>query len=280
MKNENFNLELLRIFLVVSQFKSFNKASQYLYLDQSTISKKIGQLEKQFNLTLFVRTAKGVELTSDGKLFSSWACKLLKDYESIPSFDSLSWSDLRIGVFDNISAYLYPEFFTKNLTKFNKLKIENKGTNLVEMFNNGELDAIVINRPFERKIKGEFVSQDLIKEGFKVLTSNSSFTQKEKYIKELSNHKLLIAPDYCPVNQELMQYREMFQDIQFLNYSNTMIQMIKLSDYLTILPTAMVKNLTKNDPRLFGTDLLDFPKRTVTVFAREEKVLQKFEILI
>ncbi|UTH90821.1 LysR family transcriptional regulator [Lactobacillus acidophilus] len=42
----NFNVELIKIFLAVSKFHSFSRAGNYLYLDPSTVSKKIRQLEK------------------------------------------------------------------------------------------------------------------------------------------------------------------------------------------------------------------------------------------
>lgn len=44
---DNFNFELLRTFLVVCKLKSFSRASDYLYVDQSTISKEIRQLEEK-----------------------------------------------------------------------------------------------------------------------------------------------------------------------------------------------------------------------------------------
>lgn len=66
---DNFNFESLNIFLTVSKFRSFSRASNYLYLDSSTISKKIRQLEKAVNRQLFARTNQGVELTSAGVAF-------------------------------------------------------------------------------------------------------------------------------------------------------------------------------------------------------------------
>lgn len=63
---DNFNFESLNIFLTVSKFRSFSRASNYLYLDSSTISKKIRQLEKAVNRQLFARTNQGMKLISAG----------------------------------------------------------------------------------------------------------------------------------------------------------------------------------------------------------------------
>lgn len=54
---DNFNFEALKIFLIVSKFRSFSQAGNYLYLDPSTISKKIRQLEKAVDQQLFIRTS-------------------------------------------------------------------------------------------------------------------------------------------------------------------------------------------------------------------------------
>lgn len=36
----NLNIELIKIFIAVSQFHSFSRAGNYLYLDPFTVSKK------------------------------------------------------------------------------------------------------------------------------------------------------------------------------------------------------------------------------------------------
>lgn len=88
---DSFNLELLRNFLVVSQMQSFSKASAYLYVDQSTISKQIKQLENQFDITLFVRTAKGVKLTAAGQTFARQARQILDAYHQLGAKTKVDW---------------------------------------------------------------------------------------------------------------------------------------------------------------------------------------------
>lgn len=142
---DDFNFELLRIFLVVSKLHSFSRAADYLYVDQSTISKKMRQLEDEFGLTLFVRTARGVELTVAGTSFKQRAQQLIDDFEHLREKSPVEWKNLLIGVFDNIAAYCYPGFFARHLAEFKLLKVGNAGVNLIDLFNSGELDIVIVN---------------------------------------------------------------------------------------------------------------------------------------
>lgn len=272
---DNFNFELLRIFLVVSKLKSFSRASDYLYVDQSTISKKIRQLESKFNVTLFVRTAHGVELTVAGQTFKRQAQKLIDDFEQLREKSPVKWSDLRVGAFDNIAAYCYPIFFADHFTEFKLLKIENEGVKLVKMFNDGELDLIIVNGSLAGQIKGNYVKNDLASESFQILARTGKINDRSYSLTDLDGKKLLLAPDYCPVSQELLKYRSHFGSFKMVDYTATMIQLVRHSNFWTILPTGMVSYLTAHDTELVGEPLVDLPKRMITVFAREQLVLDK-----
>lgn len=272
---DNFNFELLRIFLVVSKLKSFSRASDYLYVDQSTISKKIRQLESKFNVTLFVRTAHGVELTVAGQAFKQQAQKLIDDFEQLRGKSPVKWSNLRVGAFDNIAAYCYPTFFADHFTEFKLLKIENEGVKLVKMFNDGELDLIIVNGSLADQIKGTYVKNDLVSESFQVLARIGEINDRPYSLADLDGKDLLLAPDYCPVSQELLKHRSHFGNFKMVDYTATMIQLVRHSNFWTILPTGMVKYLTAHDAELVGEPFVDLPKRMITVFAREQLVLDK-----
>lgn len=274
---DNFNFGLLRIFLVVSRLKSFSKASEYLYVDQSTISKKISQLENKFNLKLFFRTAHGVELTVAGRQFEKRAQRLADDFAHLQLPLSLRWSDLRIGAFDNIAAYYYPAFFADHFPQLRTLKIANEGMELVELFNRGELDLIIVNASLADQIKGKYVHRVLAKENFQVLAGSqvSAIAESPCTLADLRGHNLLIAPKYCPVTRHLLQWRRAFGQLKMVDYTATMIQLIRRSDYITILPDKMVAAQLAAHPDLASTPLADLAPRKIAAFAREQPVLDK-----
>lgn len=161
------NFELLHIFDVVSRFASFSQASNYLYLDQSTVSKKIRQLEAIVNKKLFIRNADGIVLTAAGLAFKNKSDKILQDLKEIIALKP-TITTLRVGVFDNISAYLMPDIFAENFNQFKRLTSSNS-MELVNLFNEGKLDAIVINSDFSTQIQGSAIETQITNESFAIL---------------------------------------------------------------------------------------------------------------
>lgn len=277
MATDNFNLELLHNFLVVSRMQSFSKASAYLYVDQSTISKQVKQLEQHFQITLFVRTAQGVQLTTAGRQFAQHAQRLLDDYAQLSGRAIIEWSKLRIGLFDNIAVSFGQHLLLRHFADMATVKISNEGQNLVDMFNRGALDVIIVNGLLKENITGQFVSHQIANEAMMVLAGKQSRNSLKVplQMKDLAGQKLLIAPNYCPVSQEISQSSSIFQQLRQIDYSETMIQLVAQSDYLTILPAEMVKQLVANNNKLYSAPLVGLPKRPVTIFAREQTVLDK-----
>lgn len=275
---KNFNLELLRNFLVVSRMQSFSKASAYLYMDQSTISKQIKQLEKRFGITLFVRNAQGVQLTVDGRRFAQQAEQLLDDFQHLGQAAAISWRQLRIGIFDNIAASFCQHFLLKHFSSLGEVKISNEGPALVHLFNQGELDLIVVNGMLQGKITGRFQSRKIADEEMMVMGGRQSqaILHVSMRLADLKDANVLIAPDYCPVSQEIIGSAEIFHDLRQIDYTETMIQLVATSNYLTVLPAGIVKQLVVSRRDLFASPLVDLPKRPVTAIAREKSVLDAF----
>jgi len=74
----DINLRQLEIFTAVTEYNSFTKAADALYLSQSTISGYIQSLEETLGVTLFYReNKKRIELTEDGKQIYSIAKDIL-----------------------------------------------------------------------------------------------------------------------------------------------------------------------------------------------------------
>lgn len=161
------NFELLHIFDVVSRFASFSQASNYLYLDQSTVNKKIRQLEAIVNKKLFIRNTNGIVLTAAGLAFKNKSDKILQDLKEIIALKP-TITTLRVGVFDNISAYLMPDIFAENFNQFKRLTSSNS-MELVNLFNEGKLDAIVINSDFFTQIQGSAIETQITNESFAIL---------------------------------------------------------------------------------------------------------------
>src|SRR5919202_4108134 len=61
--------EALRSFVRAAELGQFQHAADELGVTQQAVSKRIATLERELGVRLFVRTARGVELTLDGQAF-------------------------------------------------------------------------------------------------------------------------------------------------------------------------------------------------------------------
>ena len=76
-------LTQLKYAITISETGSFHKASQILYISQPSLSNSIHELEKEFSLTLFHRSGKGVSLTNEGREFIAYARQIYQQYETL-----------------------------------------------------------------------------------------------------------------------------------------------------------------------------------------------------
>lgn len=240
----NFNVELIKIFLAVSKFHSFSRAGNYLYLDPSTVSKKIRQLEKMLHQQLFIRNNQGVELTTEGINFKNNAQKLLLDLKNFNLQPKIDWNILRIGILDNIAAYHYPDLVAERLNEVKQFYITVRGIDLVQKFNDGQLDAIIINEESHQGISGEFLETKITQESFGVVTNKKVDLPNSISLTDLDPSKLIIAPRYCPVSQQLLNIFDSAEDIKQIGHTNTLLEVVAISDYQTILPWQITQSLS------------------------------------
>ncbi|HDZ18029.1 MAG TPA: LysR family transcriptional regulator [archaeon] len=75
-------IEYLRNFIKLTQFKSFSKLAQELPISQSTLSHQISQIEKDFGGKLIDRSTKKFELTKAGEIFLKHAESIINIYDN------------------------------------------------------------------------------------------------------------------------------------------------------------------------------------------------------
>ena len=74
---KRMNTDILKIFVVLSELSSYTKTAQHFDISQSTVSKKIAELESEVGTRLLVREKKGTYLTGKGKAFLEYAQRIL-----------------------------------------------------------------------------------------------------------------------------------------------------------------------------------------------------------
>lgn len=73
-------LNQLRYAIAVANHKSMNKAAEELYITQPSLSSAIRELEEEIRLQIFVRSNRGITITSEGEEFLGYARQMLDYY--------------------------------------------------------------------------------------------------------------------------------------------------------------------------------------------------------
>ena len=83
-------IEQIQQIIEVAQVGSINRASQNLYIAQSTLSSSIKCVETELRQKLFIRTQKGIEQTEFGKIFVKYGETILEAYQHIRACEKIS----------------------------------------------------------------------------------------------------------------------------------------------------------------------------------------------
>ena len=96
---------------------SFTQAAEKLNYAQSSVSKMIADLEKEWKVVLLERDRSGVHLTTAGEQLLPYARALLEDYQKLQShvdlLNGLQTGVIRIGSFSSVAINWLPNIFAE-----------------------------------------------------------------------------------------------------------------------------------------------------------------------
>lgn len=105
---DDFDIRLLKLFLIIVDSGGFSAAQYQLNMHQSSISKKMSDLETRLGMTLCQRGRGGFNLTSDGLKVYEISKKLfqhINDFqEEINDIRNVSSGSVQIGFTDNLAT--------------------------------------------------------------------------------------------------------------------------------------------------------------------------------
>lgn len=261
----SLNVDLLYVFITVAKTKNISKSSKILSLSQPAISKKIHQLEEHFQVSLFVRSSRGVVLTSDGQDFYQQAIKVLHDFDSLYNVKksdlNAQFDKLNVGA-NNSATLLYPSFFSELLFDQHQLILTNNLDELIEKFNYGSLDIVFINDFSENKFTTEHEKYTLYSEPYYVVyaQTNPYITSPDLSLtaNELRRVKFILHPEYSFL---IPQIRSAFQKADLLVPE---IRQVNCFDFINYLISRPQTNLTTILPKFLAKHYEQISKTKLT----------------
>ncbi len=151
------NLEYYKVFYYVAKTGSFTVAAKELNVSQSAISQSVKQLERNLEVSLFSRAAKGACLTKEGEVLFSYVKRGYEQMEEgerkLQSMKNLELGEIKIGASDmTLRFYLLPflETFHERFPDI-KVTVTNGPTpETLRLLEEGKIDFGVVSTPFEQ----------------------------------------------------------------------------------------------------------------------------------
>ena len=110
------NIEYLRNFIKLTQYKSFSELAKDIPISQSTLSHQISQLEKDFGAVLIERTTKKFDITEAGVILLDYAKKIINLYDSceqdLSKFSEQKFEEIVISASSIPGSHVLPKYIT------------------------------------------------------------------------------------------------------------------------------------------------------------------------
>lgn len=164
------NFSQLKYIIAVDKHRNFARAAEECDVAQSTLSKEIQRLEKEFDIMLFDRsrhpvtpTMKGLDLIHQAKIIIEEQHSFI---DTAQKKSNRPAGDFRLAILPMLAPYLLPLFIQSLAKKYPELNIailELTPQEMVTHFEGNELDGAITVAPF---IKEGFYADTLFEEDF------------------------------------------------------------------------------------------------------------------
>lgn len=279
----------LRYFIELVKLKNYTRASETLFVSQSTVSKAVSSLEKEIDAKL-VRIDKGeFILTREGELLYEFALDVTeyydkKEYEFLQEVQNLG-GKLSLGLPPTAGSIYFFEKISIFKSKYPDIDLEIKNETskyLPEMLLDHKLDLGVVIEPFD---DDRFV-KNIVYESEAVLVVSQR--HRFSHLGEIE-FSLLKDERFLQISEDY-QYYQVFEDyckkanfepnIIFKNYEWDMIlEMVAANVGVTIMPKPLVTKYFSSRVKLIRLKNPIFPWALTLIYSKEDiltKEMQKF----
>lgn len=254
----NVNFEYYRIFYYVAKYRNFTKAARVLGNSQPNITRAMNCLEQQVHATLFIRTNRGVQLTSEGEelynYVSAAMAQIFAAEEALSENDGLLYGNIVIGT----SETALNIFLVDQLKSFHQsypgisLKIYNYSTpQALEAVRSGKVDFAVVSTPVETagplKVTSLASFQDILVGGrtFEHLTSRAvSLSELKEYSLMGLGRETMTYKFY---NRFFMTHGQEFAPDIEVATTDQILLMVKSELGLAFVPEPMTREALKKE---------------------------------
>lgn len=229
---------------------SFTRAAADLNYAQSSISKMVADLEKEWGMILLERSKNGVCLTSAGEQMMPFLRKVLKDYEElscqVSQMNGIETGIVRIGTFSSVAINWLPNVFAKLQQDFPGIDYEMLLGDYDEVEHwiaEGRVECGFLRLPTVQKFDTILLTQDEYKV---VLPIGHPLSQKETIAIEELDHLPFLLLEHGGKTEvsDLLEQFSVRPNIRFTTWEDFAIMaMVEKGLGISILPDMILRRI-------------------------------------
>ncbi|KIL45058.1 cidABC operon transcriptional activator CidR [Jeotgalibacillus soli] len=250
------DIKHLQYFIEVSNFNSFSRAADHLFITQPTISKMIKNLETELGVALFDRSRKQLTLTDAGQIILEQAKLINKAFNNLETeldnLTGLKKGHIRIG----LPPIFYAHFFLKIVSSFHEKYpgitfqlVEDGSKKIEEDVGNNLLDVGIIVLPTNNDIFDHF---SFMEEDLKLILhpAHPLADREEVHLAELINEAfILFNQDFVLNDRIILSCNNVGFTPHIISESSHhsfIEEMVAFKLGISLLPESICHNLNKN----------------------------------
>lgn len=229
---------------------SFTLAAQELNYAQSSISKMVADLEKEWGMTLLERSKGGVFLTSAGEQIMPFLNKVLNDYHEMEGqiyrMNGIECGVVRIGTFSSVAINWLPNIFAQLQQDYPGIEYEmllGDYGEVEQWIDNGRVDCGFLRLPTLPKFDTILLKQDEYKV---VLPTGHPLAEKETVAIEDLDHLPFLLLEHGGKTEvsDLLERFHVQPDIRFTTWEDFAIMaMVEKDMGISILPDMILQRI-------------------------------------
>ena len=275
MNGMEMNLQKYVSFVKTAECGSFTKAAELLNYSQASISRMIGDLEREWKVSLLERSAGGVRLTSDGMKLLPYAKRVAAEFEKlqmeVDDLNGLRSGLIRIGTFSSVATHWLPNIikeFQKDYPNVDYELLLGDYTEIEEWILEGRVDFGFLRLPAHPELETVFLEQDKL---LAIIPENHPLAGCEKFPVEALCSKpfMLLEKGAKAEISEIFERYHLTPKVHFTTWDDyAIMSMVESGLGISILPQLILKRV----PYRIVAKELDVPAyRNIGIAFRSQK---------
>lgn len=198
-------IKQLKYLVKIVECGSISRAAEQLYITQPNLTKAVSSLETEYEIRLFNRKARGVELTAEGKEFMRYARKVIAAADALDSNFMMQKKEQRAELF--LASHQFDFIYDCLLKTYEVFEAQSVHFSLIETDRSDVVQQVLDGNADI----GFFVRNDA---DAKSMIWNKEAGRLETYVLDRGNYYICVGPKSKFYDREIVSYGEVKDCLQ------------------------------------------------------------------